>query len=67
MDAETGKQVSEYRYETFDDWFHELEKFSFRSERFFETMSMYGVKDTEHIMPWLKAAFECGRMKKGEE
>lgn len=59
--------LQEYHYPKFEDWFDELEKFSFRSERFFETMGMYDNKNTEQIIIWLKAAFECGRMKKGED
>ncbi len=61
--------MSEYHYNTFEDWFDELEKFSFRSERWTETMDMYSKKDiiNTKAIEWLKAAFECGRMQKGDE
>jgi hypothetical protein len=47
-----------HRYQEFDDWFHELEKTSYRSERFFETID--NPKNAD-IIKWLKAAFESGR------
>jgi len=53
--------MREYKYPNFEDWFDELERYSFRSERFRETMEMYGNENIEKIMPWLRAAFECGR------
>jgi 3-oxoacyl-[acyl-carrier-protein] synthase III len=59
--------MTEYHYPKFEDWFDELEKFSFRSERFHESMAMYGNVDTKQIIIWLQAAFDCGRMKKGED
>ena len=39
-------------YNEFDEWFHEIENYSFRSERFHGDLEM---------IPWLKAAFECGQ------
>jgi hypothetical protein len=67
MDAKERTQMSNYHYETFEDWFYELEKFSFRSERWAETMNMYPKKDIidTKAIEWLRAAFECGREKEG--
>lgn len=59
----------EYEYLTFEDWFDELEKFCFRSERFYACLPE-GVevnKETrEYLERWLRAAFECGRMKEND-
>ena len=38
-------------YNEFDEWFHEIENFGFRSERFHGDLEM---------IPWLQAAFESG-------
>jgi hypothetical protein len=43
-------------YDTFEDWFDELESFSLRSERFFADSK----RDAETVR-WLRAAFEAGR------
>jgi len=43
-------------YDTFEDWFNELESFSLRSERFFADSK----RDAETVR-WLRAAFEAGR------
>ncbi len=58
--------IMSYNYDTFEDWFDELEKFSLRSERFRETMEMYSKEDIINgkAIEWLRAAFECGREKK---
>lgn len=58
-----------YKYDTFEDWFNELEKFSFRSDRYYETLNMYSRKEIINIkaLEWLRAAFECGREKKNDE
>jgi len=48
------------KYENFDDWFHEMEGYSFRSERFFDvfkTMTPQNAKD------WLRASWDCAREK----
>ena len=39
-------------YNEFDEWFHEIENFGFRSERFHNDVDM---------IPWLQAAFESGQ------
>ena len=46
-------------YDTFDDWFNELESFSLRSERFFVVLEQ-DVSYNEMVR-WLRAAFEAGR------
>jgi hypothetical protein len=38
-------------YNEFNEWFHEIENYSFRSERFHNDVDM---------IPWLVAAFESG-------
>ena len=43
-------------YDTFEDWFDELESFSLRSERFFADS-----KEDAETVRWLRAAFEAGR------
>ena len=51
-------------YETFDDWFNEIENYSFRSERFFQHLEAI-IEDeprrTEFITNLMRAAFEAGR------
>ena len=53
-----------YHYENFEDWFEELENFSFRSERFFQHLELVKSERErrEFTENWLRAAFECGRM-----
>lgn len=48
-----------YKYQTFSDWFHQMENYSARSERFYETVQ--NSNDPAELVTWLKAAFECGR------
>ncbi len=47
----------------FNDWFHELEGFALRSERFYGILGMY--KDTDVLakmmVNWLQAAYEQGK------
>lgn len=42
----------------FFDWFHEIENYGTRSERFYEEFTSM---DAERATEWLKAAFEMGR------
>jgi hypothetical protein len=47
---------------SFDEWFNEIEVFSTRGERFYDDLLTYkwdGV-DAEHLVKWLKAAYEAG-------
>ena len=50
-----------YEYENFEDWFHELEGFSFRSERFFSFFPT-DHKTQEYLKLWLRAAFDSARL-----
>lgn len=53
---------------TFEDWFHQLEAFSLKSERFFDDCEHYSncVDDFEQkeaqtvFLSWLRATFEAG-------
>lgn len=50
---------------TFDEWFHEIENFALRSERFYDEMDMlFGKELTREnmikIVSWLKAAYDVG-------
>lgn len=50
-------------YENFEAWFHELENFNFRSDRFFQHLELI-TSDAERIKfltNWMRAAFEAGR------
>ena len=49
-------------YNTFDDWFYEIESHSLRAERFFSTLDEFKFQnniDAEAIK-WLRAAFNAG-------
>jgi hypothetical protein len=46
-------------YDSFDEWFLELESFSLRSERF--VCDLERDRPNELIFEWLRAAFEAGR------
>jgi hypothetical protein len=50
-------------YENFEDWFNEIENYSWRSERFFQHLELLKnePKRTEFITNWMRAAFEAGR------
>jgi hypothetical protein len=53
-------------YEKFEDWFDELENFSFRSERFFQHLELTKTphERREFCELWLRTAFEMGRYQK---
>lgn len=59
------KTKSKYEYETFDDWFWELEGFGLRGERFYGDVERQATpqESAKSSIKWLTAAFECGRMK----
>jgi hypothetical protein len=46
---------------SFDDWFEEMEGFSFRSERFYDDFD-FAAKTNDYgvIIKWLQAAYEVG-------
>jgi len=50
-------------YETFEDWFEELEGFSFRSERFFQHLEIARTPQerNEFCEKWLRTAFDMGK------
>lgn len=55
------------RYETFEDWWNEIESFSLRSERFFESMTQFSATGKPVNMElWLRAAFEAARSQQGD-
>ena len=51
----------EYEYHNFEDWFHELEGFSFRSERAYIQFPD-DLKTKENLRVWLRAAFDSARL-----
>jgi len=54
--------LSEYTYKEFEDWFNEVEGFTLRSERFYESMTQFSDNAKNvNIEIWMRAAFECGR------
>jgi hypothetical protein len=54
-----------YEYEEFERWFHELEGFGLRSERFFAQLDAFDPRDkdlrNQFITNWMMAAFDAGR------
>ena len=54
-----------YEYETFEDWFDEIENYGTRSERFLSVLPD-DIRLSDNMILWLRAAFECGRMYKDE-
>ena len=49
-----------YKYETFEDWFDEIENYGTRSERFLSTLPN-DIMLSDSMIQWLRAAFDCGR------
>lgn len=49
-----------YKYDTFEDWFDEIENYGTRSERFLSTLPN-DIMLSDSMILWLRAAFECGR------
>lgn len=51
----------QYEYHNFEDWFDELEGFSFRSERAF--MAFPNDRKTREMLElWVRAAFDSARL-----
>jgi hypothetical protein len=50
-------------YETFEDWFNELENYNFRSDRFFQHLELLSSarERNDFLENWMRAAFEAGR------
>ena len=45
----------------FDEWFNEMEGYSFRSERFWDDFDYAKKsKDTQSMVKWMRTAFEVG-------
>lgn len=47
------------KYKKFDDWFYEMENYSWRGDRFYEEFQSM---TPERAFQWLQAAWECARM-----
>ena len=60
-DWKIGSMIQQF--DTFDDWFHQIENFGTRAERFYESMSAFTSLDGQAVnaVMWLKAAFEAAR------
>jgi hypothetical protein len=55
-------------YPTFEDWWNEIESFSLRSERFFESMTQFSETGKPvNAELWLRAAFDAARTQQGEQ
>ena len=52
-----------YKYETFKDYFEEIENYCLRLERFHDEFQALDHIKRERMVEWLQAAFECGREK----
>jgi len=54
------------QYTNFEDWFDELESYSMRSERFFESLGQFkeGQLYQRNLILWLESAFQAGRESK---
>jgi hypothetical protein len=54
------------QYINFEDWFDELESYSMRSERFFESLGQLkeGQLYQRNLILWLESAFQAGRESK---
>ncbi len=56
-----SKKIMKYKYEKFEDYFDEIERFSDRGERFWWEFGELSIERRRRMVEWLKAAFECGR------
>ena len=56
-----------YKYETFKDYFEEIENYCLRLERFHDEFQALDHIKRERMVEWLQAAFECGREKKNND
>jgi hypothetical protein len=50
-----------YKYEKFEDYFNEIERFDERRERLFWEFEELPIERRRRIVEWLRAAFECAR------
>jgi hypothetical protein len=59
--------MTKQQYNSFDDWWNEIENFSLRSERFFESMTQFSATGKPVNMElWLRAAFDAARAQQEE-
>jgi len=56
--------VDEFKFNTFNDWFDQLEGFHLLSERFYAENEQH---DAQYMTRWLKAAFAAGREKNEQQ
>ena len=50
------------KYPTFEDWYFEIENYSLRAERFWESLDQFGPNATRaNLEIWLRAAFDSAR------
>jgi hypothetical protein len=52
------------KYETFDDWFNEIENYGTRMERFLDEFGQH--QGRERMIEWLRASWECAREEKNK-
>ena len=53
------------KYETFDDWFNEIENYGTRGERFLDEFGQH--EGRARMIEWLRAAWHCAQEEKKEE
>lgn len=55
-------------YDTFEDWFDEIENYGMRNERFFESLDQFTSQAAynANLVLWLRAAFDSARLEKNE-
>lgn len=56
-----------YKYKSFDDFFGEIELFSFRSERFSDDFEIFNENKKQEMMKWLRATWDAARELKDEK
>ncbi len=62
MNDSTSTNDKDGKYPDFDSWWNELEGYSMRSERFFESMKQFSTTGTPvNLRLWLEAAFNAGK------
>jgi hypothetical protein len=52
------------KYQTFTEWFHEIENYGTRSERFFDELTN---ASPERIEEWMKTAWQLGSESKNTD
>ena len=54
------------KYNTFDDYFWEIENYGTRGERFHEEFQHADLKTKQRIIDWLQASWDCSREEMNE-